>query len=84
MTTVMHLLKSGDHVVASDDLYGGTFRLFDKVIRHNGIEFSLMWIWPTQIMSSKAIQDKTKMVWIETPTNPMLKLDRHQSLFGDW
>ncbi|NQZ19452.1 MAG: PLP-dependent transferase, partial [Bdellovibrionales bacterium] len=39
-TTVMHLLKAGDNVVASDDMYGGTFRLFDQVIRHNGIEFS--------------------------------------------
>src|SRR5690606_1961912 len=37
-TTIMHLLKAGDHVVASDDMYGGSFRLFDKVIRHNGVE----------------------------------------------
>jgi cystathionine gamma-lyase len=72
-TTVLHLLKAGDHVVASDDLYGGTFRLFDKVIRHNGIDFSFVDMAnPDNV--SKAIQDKTKMIWIETPTNPMLKL----------
>jgi cystathionine gamma-lyase len=70
---ILHLLKAGDHVVASDDLYGGTFRLFDKVIRHNGIEFSFVDMAnPDNV--SKAIQDKTKMIWIETPTNPMLKL----------
>lgn len=72
-TTVMHLLKAGDHVVASDDLYGGSFRLFDKVIRHNGVEFSFVDM--TQLDQVKAaIRSNTKMVWIETPTNPMLKL----------
>ena len=72
-TTVLHLLKAGDHVVASDDLYGGSFRLFDKVIRHNGIEFSFVDMTSIENVSN-AITDKTKMVWIETPTNPMLKM----------
>lgn len=72
-TTVMHLLKAGDHVVASDDLYGGTFRLFDKVIRHNGIEFSFVDMSEPENVE-KAITSNTKMIWIETPTNPMLKL----------
>jgi cystathionine gamma-lyase len=72
-TTVMHLLKQGDHVVASDDLYGGTFRLFDKVIRHNGIEFTYVDMSNFDNIE-KAIRPNTKMVWIETPTNPMLKL----------
>ncbi|MCB9073871.1 MAG: cystathionine gamma-synthase [Bdellovibrionaceae bacterium] len=72
-TTLMHALKAGDHVIVSDDLYGGTFRLFDKVIRHHGIEFSFVDL--TNIENfNKALTDKTKMVWIETPTNPMLKL----------
>ncbi len=72
-TTILHLLKAGDHVIASDDLYGGTFRLFDKVIRHNGIEFSFVDMSnPDNV--EKAIQDNSKMIWIETPTNPMLKL----------
>jgi cystathionine gamma-lyase len=72
-TTVLHMLKAGDHVVASDDLYGGTFRLFDKVIRHNGIDFSFVdMTQPSQVEA--AIQANTKMMWIETPTNPMLKI----------
>lgn len=72
-TTIMHLLKSGDHVVTCDDMYGGTFRLFDKVIRHNGIDFSFVDLTNINNLDN-AITDKTKMLWIETPTNPMLKL----------
>ncbi len=72
-TTVMHLLRAGDHVVASDDLYGGTFRLFDKIIRHNGIDFSFVDMSDPANVEA-AVTAKTKMIWIETPTNPMLKL----------
>ena len=72
-TTVMHLLKQGDHVVAFDDMYGGTFRLFDKVLRHNGLEFTFTDLTFTENFS-KAIKPNTKMVWLETPTNPTLKL----------
>lgn len=72
-TTILHLLKAGDHVVASDDLYGGTFRLFDKVIRHNGVDFTFVDMSDPQKVA-EAIQDNSKMIWIETPTNPMLKL----------
>lgn len=72
-TTMMHLLKAGDHVIASDDLYGGTFRLFDKIIRHHGIEFSFVDLSKTDNFLA-AFKPNTKMVWIETPTNPMLKL----------
>lgn len=72
-TTVMHMLEAGDHVVASDDLYGGTFRLFDKVIRKNGIDFSFVDM--TNLDQVKAaIKSNTKMMWMETPTNPMLKI----------
>lgn len=72
-TTVMHLLQQGDHVVAMDDMYGGTFRLFDKVIRKNGIDFSFVDL--TNVETFKAnIRENTKMVWLETPTNPTLKL----------
>ena len=73
MTTVMHLLKTGDHVVAGDDMYGGTFRLFDKVISNNGIDFSYVDLTNLSNLSS-SINDKTKMIWIESPTNPTLKL----------
>lgn len=72
-TTALHLLKAGDHVVACDDMYGGSFRLMDKVIRHNGIEFSFVDL--TDVANFKAaIRPNTKMVWIETPTNPTMKL----------
>ena len=72
-TTALHLLKAGDHVIASDDMYGGTFRLMDKVVRHNGIEFSFVDL--TKVENFKAaIKPNTKMVWIETPTNPTMKL----------
>ncbi len=70
---LMHLLDAGDHVVASDDVYGGTFRLFDKVYRRHGLTFS--WVDMTDRANvEKAITDKTKFIWVETPTNPMLKL----------
>ncbi len=71
--TALHLLKAGDHVIASDDMYGGTFRLMDKVIRHNGIEFSFVDLTVLENFK-KAIKPNTKMVWIETPTNPTMKL----------
>jgi cystathionine gamma-lyase len=71
--TVMHLLKAGDHVVAGDDMYGGTFRLFDKVLQHHGLDFSYVDL--TSLDGFKAsIKANTKMLWLETPTNPMLKL----------
>ena len=72
-TTVMHLLKQGDHVVAFDDMYGGTFRLFDKVLRNDGLEFTFTDLTVVENFS-KAIKPNTKMVWLETPTNPTLKL----------
>ena len=72
-TTVFHMVRSGDHVIACDDMYGGSFRLMDKVIRHNNIDFSYVDI--TKVENFKAaIKPNTKMVWIETPTNPTLKL----------
>lgn len=72
-TTVMHLLNEGDHVIAMDDMYGGTFRLFDKVLRHHGLRFSYGDL--TKVSEfEKLITPATKMVWLETPTNPTLKL----------
>ena len=72
-TTVAHLMRSGDHFICSDDVYGGTFRLFDKVIKHNGIEGTFVDLAKPENFS-KAIRKNTKLVWIETPTNPLLKL----------
>lgn len=70
----MSLLSSGDHVVAGDDLYGGTYRLFDKVLaRTGGIEFTYADTTDPGAVE-KALRPETKLVWIETPTNPMLTL----------
>ncbi|HZH13182.1 MAG TPA: cystathionine gamma-synthase [Archangium sp.] len=70
---LMHMLEAGDHVVVSDDVYGGTFRIFDKVFRRHGLSFS--WVDLSNPDNfEKAITPKTKMVWVESPTNPMLKL----------
>lgn len=70
---LMHLLEHGDHVVVSDDVYGGTFRLFDKVFKRQGLSFSFVDMTDPSNLE-KAITPKTKMIWVETPTNPMLKL----------
>ena len=70
---LMHLLDAGDHVVCSDDVYGGTFRLFDKVFKRAGLSFSFVDLTDPKNLE-KAITPKTKAVWVETPTNPMLKL----------
>jgi cystathionine gamma-lyase len=72
-TTILHLLNEGDHVVAMDDMYGGTFRLFDKVLKHHGLRFSYVDLTKKETLIS-AINSHTKMIWIETPTNPTLKL----------
>jgi cystathionine gamma-lyase len=70
---IMHLLDAGDHVVCSDDVYGGTFRLFDKVFKRQGLHFSFVDLSNSANLES-AITPKTKAVWLESPTNPMLKL----------
>lgn len=70
---LMHLLDAGDHVLCSDDVYGGTFRLFDKVFRRHGLAFSFVDMTKPELIEA-AITPKTKLVWVETPTNPMLKL----------
>lgn len=72
--TLLELLDSGDHVIAMDDLYGGTHRLFSKVReRSAGLEFSFVDLANTNALAD-AIQDNTKLIWIETPTNPTLKI----------
>lgn len=72
-TTVIQLLDAGDHVIAGDDIYGGTFRLFDKVMRRRGQRFTF--VDPRDLDAFEAaFEARTKMVWLETPTNPMLKL----------
>lgn len=73
-STILELLDSGDHVVAMDDLYGGSFRLFDKVReRSAGLEFSYVDLADLDSVK-ESFTEKTRMIWIETPSNPMLKL----------
>ena len=73
-TTAMLLtLKSGDHVLVGDDVYGGTFRIFDKVMKQWGLEASFMDMSdPAKVR--EAIRPNTRMMWLETPSNPMLKI----------
>jgi len=74
IATVLDLLLSGDHVLATDDLYGGSFRLFERVRRHSaGLDFSYADFSDLAAIEG-AIRTDTKMIWIETPTNPLLKL----------
>lgn len=72
--TVLELLDSGDHVVAMDDLYGGSYRLFERVRRRSAaLDFTFVDLSDAAAFEA-AITPKTRMVWVETPTNPMLKI----------
>ena len=72
--TVLDLLDSGSHIIAMDDLYGGTYRLFEKVRRRSaGLDFSFVDLNDAAAMKA-ALKPNTRMIWAETPTNPMLKL----------
>ncbi|MEL7023227.1 MAG: PLP-dependent aspartate aminotransferase family protein [Pseudomonadota bacterium] len=72
--TILEILDAGDHVLAMDDLYGGTNRLFSKVReRSSGLKFSYVDFTDLDALKS-SITDKTRMLWIETPSNPLLKL----------
>lgn len=70
---ILHLLSKGDEVVCTDDVYGGTYRLFERVFSRMGLRFK--WIDTSEIETLEtALTNSTKMVWIETPTNPLLKI----------
>ena len=74
MSTALELIDSGSHVVVSDDLYGGTFRLFDKVRRRSAnLDFTYVDLTDASRLE-RAIKPNTRMVWIETPSNPLLKI----------
>ena len=73
-STVLDLLDSGSHVIAMDDLYGGTYRLFERVRRRSaGLDFTFIDLNDSAALKA-ALKPNTKMIWAETPTNPMLKL----------
>lgn len=71
--TIAHLLSAGDHVVACDDMYGGTYRLFERVFKQQGIEFSYVDMTDSDNLA-KALRTNTMLVWVETPSNPLMKV----------
>lgn len=72
LTAVLHTLKSGDHIIAAQDLYGGTRRLFERVMRNFQLDFS--YVSGTPDSFAAAIKPNTRLIWFETPTNPLLQL----------
>jgi cystathionine gamma-lyase len=72
-TTLMLLLNPGDHVVYMEDVYGGTFRLFDKVLKRYGLEFSAVDATDLDAVE-RSMNDRTRMLWLESPTNPLLRV----------
>jgi cystathionine beta-lyase/cystathionine gamma-synthase len=72
-TALLLTLKSGDHVLVGDDVYGGTFRIFDKVMKQFGVDATFLDMTdPAKVRA--ALRPTTKMIWLETPSNPMLKI----------
>ncbi|MBV6394605.1 MAG: Cystathionine gamma-synthase [Anaerolineales bacterium] len=69
--TVLRMLSAGDHVVAGNDVYGGTFRLFDKILRRFGLDFTFADTTDRENLA-EALTPATRVVWLETPTNPLL------------
>src|SRR5215813_4020672 len=79
INATMTLLAAGDHVVVSDNTYGGTFRLFDKVLKNFGLEFTYVDTrYPERI--EQAIRPNTRLVFVETPTNPVMSLTDIQAV----
>ena len=74
ISTTLELLSVGDHVVATEDIYGGSFRLFDKVRRRSaGLDFSFVNLGDLSAVEA-VIRPNTRMIWVETPTNPLLQI----------
>lgn len=73
ISNIVGLLEQGDHIVAEEDLYGGTVRLFEQVARRFGLDFTYVDMTDIEAII-EAIRPETKLLWIETPTNPLLKL----------
>ena len=73
MDAVLKLLKPGDEIISTDDLYGGSYRLFKKIFEDFGLKFHFVQMDNTEYIASK-INKKTKLIWVETPTNPMMNI----------
>ena len=73
ISAITQMLSAGDHIICSDDVYGGTFRLFDKVLKKFNLEFDFIDLTSLQSLE-RHIKNTTKLVWLESPSNPLLKL----------
>src|ERR671938_1141807 len=71
--TLLHLFETGDHVVVCDDVYGGTFRLFHRVLERVGLRFTFVDGTRSENIAA-ALEERTRLIWLESPTNPLLKL----------
>jgi cystathionine gamma-synthase len=78
---VLHLLKPGDHVLAGNDVYGGTYRIFERVYRAYGLDFSYV---DTSSLAQvrEGLRPETRLVWLETPTNPLLTVSDIEAIAG--
>jgi len=73
ISSVIHILKSGDHIIVSDDCYGGTYRLFSEIMTKFGLEFTFLRLDNNEKIKN-SIKPNTKMIWVETPSNPLLNI----------
>ena len=73
MDAVLKTLKPGDEIISTDDLYGGSYRLFTKIFKDFGLKFHFVSMHDTKNISN-VLNDKTRLIWIETPTNPMMNI----------
>jgi cystathionine beta-lyase/cystathionine gamma-synthase len=73
ITAIMHLFQSGDHIIAADDIYGGTYRLFENIFTKLGLTFSFVRMQDPENVR-QAVRPETKCIWIETPSNPLLNI----------
>ncbi|MBX9691992.1 MAG: cystathionine gamma-synthase [Cyanobacteria bacterium] len=80
-STVLNILSTGDHVICGEDVYGGVYRLFEKVYKRFGIEFSFVDARDLEALES-SVKENTRLIWIETPTNPLLRLADIEAIAG--
>jgi len=71
--TLLRLIKPGEHIISGNDVYGGTYRLFEKVLAQYGLEFSFVDVTDEEVLV-ESIRPNTRLIWLETPTNPLLRL----------
>ena len=81
INTVLNLLSTGDHVVSGDDIYGGTYRIFEEVFRDYGLDFTYVDTSDTDALRD-AMRPETELVWVETPTNPLMRVTDIEAAAG--